>query len=195
MTFEPISGVYRVKKDMNPKDSLLVEECLNGDKQAFAELVNRYQHAVYNLAYRMTGNAADAEDLAQDTFIRAFKKLKQYRPEYAFRNWVLTICSNLTKNVFRKRTRQNEAESTHVEIRYLSEGAREHHNTELEAALASLSPTVRAPLILKHVEGLSYEEIATVLRIGVSAAKMRVKRARDDLNHMLSEANQDKDNE
>lgn len=190
MTFEPISGVYIVKKDMNPKDSLLVEECLNGDKQAFSELVNRYQHAVYNLAYRMTGNTADAEDLTQDTFIRAFKKLGKYKPEYAFRNWVLTICSNLTKNVFRKRTRQNEAESTHVEIKYLSEGEREHHNIELEAALESLSPTLRAPLILKHVEGLSYEEIAAVLGIGVSAAKMRVKRARDDLNQMLSQGNE-----
>ena len=164
---------------MDISDSVLVELCIGGQRDAFASLVQRHQDAVFNLAYRWTRDRDEAADLAQETFIRAYRKLGSYRTDRSFRNWLLAICSNLTKNRFRSEQRRQRAQGTHVEM-YAKTG---DHSTDgaLEEALANIANNLRVPLILKHVEGLSYAEVAEVLGIGVSAAKMRVQRARDQL--------------
>lgn len=167
-------------------DALIVEQCLNGHKEYYAELVRRHQSAVFGLAYRMTNDRDDASDLAQEAFIRAYRKLAKYDAQYPFRNWALSICANLGKNRFRSILRRRKAEETHFEMK-----ERETISTEdssraaLDAAMNRLSKTLRVPLVLKHVEGMSYEEIAPVLGIGISAAKMRVKRGRDELVRLL----------
>ena len=163
---------------MELSDAALVEACLNGGVQSYEELVRRHQDSVYNLAYRMTNNAHDAADLAQETFLRAYRKLATYRPRYAFRNWILTICANLAKNRFRKTARRREAEAAHAELQDLSRPVRSDVGHDVADALHRLEQKFRVPLVLKHVEGLSYEEISQILGIGISAAKMRVKRGR-----------------
>lgn len=165
--------------DFRSSDATLVEEALGGRKESFSLLVQRHQNAVYNLAYRWSWNRDDAADIAQDTFIRAFGKLGLYKPQYPFRTWVLTICANLAKNRFRSDERRRRAQETHLEL-YPQQGA-DPRESVLEDALGAIAEAQRVPLILKHVEGLSYGEIAAVLGINVSAAKMRVKRARDEL--------------
>jgi len=167
-------------------DTLLVQESLNGNKAAFSKLVMKYQTPVFGLAYRMTRSRDDAADLAQDTFIRAYMKLNQYKDDYPLKNWLLSICANLSKNRFRKISRQRGAERDHFDI-YQSEIRNENPNRiALEEALAQIPESHRIPLILKHIEGLSYEEISQVLHIGISAAKMRVKRGRDILVDLLN---------
>lgn len=173
---------------MEPSDPDLVATCLRGDREAFGRLVERHQDAVYNLAYRMTGNAAEAADLAQEAFIRAYERLVQYKPEYAFRNWVMGICANFSRSRFRSRRRREEAERQHLELAELNasaadEGARER----LEAALMDLPETVRVPLVLKYMEELSLEDIARTLRIGLSAVKMRLARGRKELMDRLNQ--------
>ncbi len=165
-------------------DATLVEQCLGGRKDAFTGLVRRYQDAVYNLAYRWTGDRDEAADLTQETFIRAYRSLGSYRPDKLFRNWVLTICANLAKNRFRSETRRRRAQETHVELYGPTDGPGPGRDG-MDEALARVPEKLRVPLVLKHVEGLSYEEVAGVLGIGVSAAKMRVKRARDQLVALL----------
>jgi RNA polymerase sigma-70 factor (ECF subfamily) len=137
----------------------------------------------------MTNDQDDAADLAQDAFIRAYRKLEQYDAQYPFRNWVLSICANLGKNRFRGILRRRKAEETHSELRERdTETSDEIDRAALETAMTHLPKTLRVPLALKHIEGMSYEEIAQVLGIGISAAKMRVKRGRDELvRHLRAE--------
>lgn len=175
-------GVYGMR-DMT--DAKLVHRCLDGHKEFFAELIRRYQASVFGLAYRMTNNRDEAADLAQEAFIKAYRKLHMYNDEYSFRNWVLSICSNLTKNRFRSRFRQRKAEEAHLQSYADDADGSDPQRHVLEQAISGMKQTLRVPLVLKHVEGLPYVEIADVLGIGVSAAKMRVKRGRDELVRLL----------
>ncbi|MCF7816306.1 MAG: RNA polymerase sigma factor [Kiritimatiellales bacterium] len=166
-------------------DQELVQGALDGNRYAFAELVRRHQDAVFGLAVSMTRNREDAADMAQDAFIRAYNKLGQYNPDHAFKSWILRICANLTKNMFRSRMLRRSAEEKHLKETEIAGEAVEPDFHALEAALAQLPPKLGAPLRLKHMEGLSYDEIAKVLGIGVSAAKMRTMRARNQLLEIL----------
>ncbi len=166
---------------MGPSDAALVEQCLAGNKEAFAHLVRRHQTAVFNLALRWTRDRDDAADLAQEAFVRAYRKLATYNAAYAFRNWVLTICANQAKNRIRSEDRRRRAHEGHAELYPRHQSGSDPLAAGLAEALGRLPEKLRIPLVLKHVEGLSYEEVAGVLGIGVSAAKMRVKRARDQL--------------
>lgn len=166
-------------------DAALVEQCLEGNREAFSELVRRHQNRVFSLAVRMTGDRDDAADLAQETFIRAFRKLRLYDPEYSFGNWLLSICANLGKNRIRSESRRRKAQVVHSEIVAQTSAGFDPRKAELSEALKHMPEKLRLPLVLKHAEGLSYDEIAQVLKIGVSAAKMRVKRAREALVRTL----------
>ena len=159
-------------------DPELVRASLDGREDAFAELVRRHQDSVFGLAVGMTRNREDAADMAQEAFIRAYNKLEQYNPDYSFRSWILRICANLTKNLFRSRTRRRSTEERHALQTEIEQSAVDPDFRALEEALAKLPSKLGTPLRLKHMEGLAYDEVAEVLGIGVSAAKMRVLRAK-----------------
>ncbi|MHB8766762.1 MAG: RNA polymerase sigma factor [Deferrisomatales bacterium] len=170
---------------MEPSDAALVERCLGGQKEAFGALVRRHQDAVFHLALRWSRDRDEAADVAQDAFLRAFRKLGTYQPQYSFRNWVLTICASVAKNRFRSDGRRRQAQDAHVELYPRASEPPDGRRQALGRALAEIPETLRVPLVLKHVEGLSYEEVSGILGIGVSAAKMRVKRGRDELVRRL----------
>jgi RNA polymerase sigma-70 factor (ECF subfamily) len=140
---------------------------------------------VYGLAVGMTRNPEDAADMAQEAFIKAYDKLDQYKPEYSFRSWVLRICANQTKNLFRKRTRVRRAEERRLMESVVLESSIPPDFGALEEALGKLPAKFNAPLRLRYMEELSYNEISTILGIGVSAAKMRVARAKQQLAELL----------
>lgn len=167
-------------------DQELVKACLEGNRSAFALLVERHQDSVFGLAVSMTRNREDAADMAQEAYIRAYTKLEQYNPDYAFRSWVLRICANQTKNLFRKRMHRRNVEEKALRQAEVEQDEVHPDYEELEDALAKLPPKLCAPLRLKHIEGLSYDEIAKILGIGVSAAKMRALRAKKKLAEILS---------
>lgn len=174
---------------MHAEDSQLAEQCRAGSTDAFAELVRRNQDAVFNLAWRMTGNWHEAADITQDTFIRAYRKFHAYKPEFAFKNWVMSIGANLTRNRFRSRSRRQRMEQTLAAMQDPEPPPTPVERDEgLELALGQVPDSLRVALVLKHMEGLSYEEVARTLGIGVSAAKMRVARGRDELVRLLGHA-------
>ena len=166
-------------------DPQLVSASLDGSKPAFEELVRRYQDSVFGLAVSMTRNREDAADMAQEAFIRAYSKLEQYNPDYSFRSWILRICANQTKNLFRKRMRRREVENKHLVQSEVEGDTVDPDFQNLEDALAQLSPKLGMPLRMKYMDGLPYDEIAQVLGIGVSAVKMRVLRAKNQLAEVL----------
>jgi RNA polymerase sigma-70 factor (ECF subfamily) len=164
--------------DEQTTDSELVKASLAGNRTAYEVLVRRYQDAVFGLAVSMTRNREDAADMAQEAFIQAYNKLKQYKPDRSFRSWILRICANRTKNLFRSRMRRRDTEERHLAQVEADSRRADADSWALEEALAGLPPKLGAPLRLKYREGLSYAEVAEVLGIGVSAAKMRVLRAK-----------------
>ena len=166
-------------------DQHLVQACLSGNRSAFGELVKRHQDSVFGLAVGMTRNHEDAADMAQEAFIRAYGKLGQYNPDYAFKPWVLRICANQTKNLFRKRTRRRKAEEDHLNEKAVLADAADDDFQALENGLGKLPPKLCAPLRLKFIEGLAYDEISEILGIGISAAKMRVSRGKQQLAELL----------
>ena len=128
----------------------------------------------------------EADDLAQETFIRAYGKLAIYDPRRSFRNWLFCICVNLGKNRLRARARRREVNNPHPEPKTNTPWDQGQCRIDLMAALHKMPEKLRVPLVLKHVVGFSYDEIAGIMKIGTSAAKMRVKRGRDQLVKNLS---------
>lgn len=178
-------------------DQELVARVLNGDQQAFAELVELHQQAVYNLAYRMLGNVDEAEDATQETFLRAYQHLRRYDPTRPFKTWLLSIASNYCIDCIRKRRLTwlsiDEPLPPHPALTS-SETAPEHAAMDSEQAAAiqsllnGLAPDYRAAVILRYWYDMSYAEIAEALETSESAIKSRLFRARQMLAAKLREA-------
>ncbi len=158
-----------------------------GDDLAFARLVEHYAKPVHNLCYRMLGNLADAEDAAQETFLKAYQKLKSYDPLRPFPTWLLSIGAHHCIDQLRRRRFQLiSLEALHrrpagreSQPERLAEHAREQ--ARLQAELAKLGPYERAAIVMHYWYDLSYQEIGAALGLSVSAVKSRMHRARRDL--------------
>jgi RNA polymerase sigma-70 factor (ECF subfamily) len=172
-------------------DGALVRRTLDGDARAFTELVDRHAAACLRFAGRMLGDRSEAEDVAQETFLRAFKALENYDERLPFRTWLFSILINRCRTAMTQRVRRERRivfdsdalERTSLEAPQESVELRE----ELNRAIATLSPEQREAFLLRHVEELSYEEIMSVTGAGMSALKMRVKRACERLQQLLTE--------
>lgn len=168
-----------------PDENQWIQRSLDGDTAAFSLLVLRYQDAAVNLACRITGNRTDGEDLAQEAFIRAYRKLHQFDPRREFRGWLLGITANLSKNHIRRRTRREQREQLEPLLPEVLPDP-DPRLEQLTQAMEALSSAERAILTLKYMEGYSVKEIAAILELRESAVKMRLARARTHLmNHPL----------
>jgi RNA polymerase sigma-70 factor (ECF subfamily) len=169
-----------------------------GDLEAFEALVTRHQHSVVGTAAKMLDNAADAEDIGQQVFVRVWKSAAHYQPSAKFTTWLMTITRNLVFNELRRRRRAHL-----VSIESDQEAAMQHQfadggapppsekllDAELQetinAAIASLPEKQRLAIVLRRYEGMPYEEIAKVLKTSVAAVKSILFRARTDLKERL----------
>lgn len=178
-------------------DQELVARVLGGDQQAFAELVEAHQQAVYNLAYRMLGNADEAQDAAQETFLRAYQHLRRYDPSRPFKTWLLSIASNYCIDCIRKRRLTwlsiDEPLPPHPALTSSEpQPERAAMDSEraatIQALLGELAPEYRAAVTLRYWYDMSYTEIAEALETSESAVKSRLFRARQILAAKLTEA-------
>ncbi len=167
----------------------------SGNQPAFTTFVETYQSAVYNLCYRMLGEAREAEDATQEAFLRAYSQLHRYDPERPFKTWLLAIASHYCIDRLRRR-RQNwlslddellaEREAWRASTPDPQEVAlRREDSKEVAALLAGLAPKDRNAIVLHYWYGLSYEEIAGVVGSSVGAVKSRLHRARLTLGSMI----------
>jgi RNA polymerase sigma-70 factor (ECF subfamily) len=163
-------------------------------------IVQRYARHVYNIAYRMTGNEADARDLSQEAFLRVYRALRRVQPGAPLESWLYRIVSNLHIDLLRRRPRarlesldapidtpRGEMAREFPDIAANPEAVfeREHIDGAIQEALGLLSPDLRMVIILSDIEGFAYEEIASILRVPLGTVKSRLHRARQVLQQRL----------
>ncbi len=174
---------------MEESDFDLVQRTLTGDEEAFASLVRRHHKSVYNLGYRMMGNREDAEDIAQETFLSAYRHLKKYDRRWPFRNWLLSIAHNKCVDWLRRSRLTyglETLEDTGVGVEDWV--IRKEVGELVQSALRKLSAEDRAVVVLKYWEGMSYKEIAEVLNVNEGSVRNRLYRARKALAEHLKDA-------
>ena len=178
-------------------DFVLMERVGAGDHEAFRQLVERHQNAVIGTVAKMLGNPSEAEDIAQQVFLRIWRNAKRYRPEAKFTTYLFTITRNLVFNETRRKSRKKEVSSDEREEnsnQLIAGNPDRQPDAELlqaelqravDDAIASLPETQRMAVVLRRYEQLSYEEIAAALNLSVSAVKSLLFRARTTLRESL----------
>jgi RNA polymerase sigma-70 factor (ECF subfamily) len=172
-------------------DQTLVAETLAGHGEAFGTLVERYDRAVYHLAYRTVRDSEEARDVAQEAFFKAFRSLKTFRPGAKFSTWIFSItyhacCDRLAR---RKRYSNEELpERADPGIGPEQEAIAGEEAGRLRAAIARLPEKYRSVITLYHLQGRQYEEIAQVLEIPIGTVKTHLFRAKEQLRRMLNQA-------
>ena len=173
----------------------VIQKVQNGDVNAFEDLVAAYEQNVYNLALRMTGNPEDAEDMAQEAFLKAYNSLPSFRGDSKFSVWLYRIVSNVCLDFLRKKNKRgaislsvedDDGEDTQLDLPDTSQSPEELLEKKLtreavRRGLAALPPDARQILLLREIEGLSYEEIGEVLGLESGTVKSRIFRARKKL--------------
>jgi RNA polymerase sigma-70 factor, ECF subfamily len=178
----------------------IADTCRREERQAFDELVQRHHKQAYNIAYRMTGNHADAEDLTQEAFIRAFRFFGQYRRELPFENWLYRIMSNVFVDMLRRKPKahirsidqpiQTEDGEAVMEIADTAMTPEEmvlsaELDSRIQSALMTIPEDFRLAVVYADIEGLSYEEIADAMRCSIGTVRSRLHRGRKLLREKL----------
>ena len=187
------------------EESCFIDKLRSGDALAFETLIDRYSGDIYALLYRMTENAEEASDLTQDTFLRALRSIKSFRGDSELKTWLFRIAINESRNRFRwwKRRKRDMTISLDISVGDLEtplsdmlpdgsispEDAALSHEREfaLKAALLELPEVYRETIVLCDIEGMSYEETAATLGIGIGTVKSRISRGRAELRRRLKD--------
>lgn len=183
------------------EDLALIKRAKQGDESAYRVLLKKYERSVFTICLRMVRNREEAEDLAQDAFVKVFSMLERYNPTYAFSSWLFKITSNLCIDSLRKRriegvsmdepvqsdsgeyVRQYESEEDDPETVAIKRERAGH----LMEAIDRLPTHYKLMVLLRHQEGLSYEEIASTVGVPLGTVKARIHRARQMLRKLLEE--------
>lgn len=171
-----------------PTDRDLILRARRGDAEAYGELVTRHQTSVFNICYRMLHNRGDAEDLAQETFIRACSRLDLFDIEREFGPWIRRMAANLCLNHMESQKPAAALDEDRDEDKTQSPGEQvevKERSEQIRAALASLPPRYRIVIELRHYQNMSYDEIANELTISLSDVKSHLFRARKLLAEKL----------
>jgi RNA polymerase sigma-70 factor (ECF subfamily) len=187
----------------NLPDADVVALARKGREVAFREIVRRYERPVFSLVFRMVRDRELAEDLSQDAFIKVLNHLDRYHPEFKLSSWLFKIAHNVTIDYLRKRklttvsmsgspnaSTPDEIEATSFDVDSQSESALDEMaskelGTAIEQAIAKLRPEYRSCIMLRHVEGRSYEEVAAMLDLPLGTVKTYIHRARHELREAL----------
>jgi RNA polymerase sigma-70 factor (ECF subfamily) len=180
---------------ISDQERVWVEEAREGDQHAFGLLVQAYQKPVFNLTYRMLGNAQEAEDAAQETFLRAYSSLRQYQTEHKFSTWLFAIANHHCIDRLRKRRVSLVSIEDNPVLENLTgdtplperQALMREQSAEMQKLLHELEPEYRLPLILRYWEDYSYEDIAETMEITVAAVKSRLFRARQQIARLYGE--------
>jgi RNA polymerase sigma-70 factor, ECF subfamily len=185
-------------------DPDLIALARKGSEKAYRELLGRYQRPVFSLVYRMVRDREQAEDIAQETFVKVFNHLGSYNPKYKFSSWIFKIASNLAIDHLRKKEPETisldgsrnavtdeQMEATRITVASRDENPEEflearELGAEIEQAIGQLRAEYRTAILLRHVEGRPYEEIAEIMDVPLGTVKTYIHRARTELRGTLA---------
>lgn len=187
---------YKLTMGSDSEELAIMDRFDKGNEAAFEELVLKYQGRIYNLCKHTLGDADEAADAAQDAFIKAYGSLKNFRSESSFHTWLYRIavntCIDYKRKPFFESFFKNSDIGEEMVIKHPSDRPSPEKDYEskeirlaLQNALRKLSPKLRAVIVLKEIEGLSYERMAETLDVSIGTVKSRISRAREELKELL----------
>jgi len=166
-------------------DHELISRIRTGDQRAFAELIDRYKARIFHTTLRILGNREDAEEASQDTFVRAYRGLENFREDATFSTWIYRICVNTCLNLLesRKRFKAQDIDNTPAEdLPYIESPENNFEEADLQArvfsVMANLPAKYRTILVLYHIQHLAYQEIAAIMQMPMGSVKTHLFRAR-----------------
>jgi RNA polymerase sigma-70 factor, ECF subfamily len=174
---------------------LLVQHCLDGNEAAIETLVHTYQHLVYRLAYSILGDAAEADEAAQDTFVAALGALRSYRGDATFKTWLYAITVNVCRGRLHKRHAKERLQQVMQSIFQIARPDAEHPESvvvsreadeAVRKAVHALDEKLQLPIILRYEHGLPIAEIAQVLKVSERTVHTRLRAAHEQLRHTLN---------
>jgi RNA polymerase sigma-70 factor (ECF subfamily) len=183
-------------------DLKIIESCLLGDTEEFSRLIGTYENMVYNLAYRMSNNSQEAEDISQESFLRAYQSLTHFNPSYKFSTWLYQITLNIIRDRFKKKELNYVSLDAPVETddsEFYPQPVDFTNNPEqimtqkedtqvIQKAIYSLPLKYREVIVLRHLQDLSYIEITNILKLPTGTVKVRLYRAREQLRKILADS-------
>ena len=197
------SVLDRAQQGSQPTDEELIARFQNGDAYAFDLLVRRYKDPLLNFIYRFLGDLVESEDIVQETFYRVYKNKHYYKEVAKFSTWIYTIAGNLAKTELRRRKRRRvfsihreTAAEKELDLPDLQSDPEKEVNTVvtqkiIQKAITSLPQKFRQVIVLRDIQGFSYEEISDIIKVPLGTVKSRVNRARlklqDDLGFLLED--------
>ena len=199
--FAAVGGQKASVPEPHSSDHELIAAAKEGDEDAFAEIVSRYKNPITNFLYRFLNDYEEAVDLAQETFVRVYFALDRYHTDFAFSTYIYRIATNLAISEIRKRKRRSllsltglfqSSDDEAVEFQPPDRRSLQDANFEederskvIAKAIETLPPKYRLPIVLRDVEGKSYEEVAEILELGLGTTKSRINRGRGLLKEKL----------
>ena len=186
------------RRDMIVKDYTdmqLIEACLSGDQECFTELVNRYKNLVFSIILRMTKDSEEANDISQEVFIKVYKNLASYTPEFKFSTWIMRITSNHIIDMHRKKKLEMVSFEAHTEESGVAIAGttaspetiylEREQTARINKIVADLPEMYKIPVVMYHQQGLSYQEISDKIGEPLSKVKNRIFRGRKMLKSLL----------
>ena len=183
-------------------DLKIIESCLLGNTQMFSRLIDNYKNMVYNLAYRMSNNPQEAEDISQEAFLHTYQSLARFNPSYKFSTWLYQITLNIIRDKYKKKEIDYVSLDTPVETddsEFYHQPVDLTHNPEqiiaqkenlrtIKQAIYSLPLKYREVIVLRHLQDLSYIEISNILKLPQGTVKVHLYRAREQLKKILADS-------
>ncbi len=174
---------------MNNLSENIIIEASEGNVESFEDIYKAYSDFVYNVAFRVVNNADAAQEITQEVFIAVYRKLKSFKFKSSFKTWIYRITTNSAINFAKKRSKEqsriveyNDKSEFNMTLDPVSDKfEEEQHEKTLSSLLKALNPDQRACVVLRNIEGLSYQEISESLNININTVRSRLKRAREKL--------------
>ncbi len=172
---------------MNEKQiSAIIDDYLQGNEDAFYLIVDEYKDRVYEICYRVVGDYDDANDVSQDVFLRVYSSLKKFKHNSSFSTWLYRIAVNSSISFLKKSNSQKKRVDTSSDLTNIESGDRSSDIDNLiQESIKKLDEKDRVVVVLKDIEGFSYEEISSILHINIGTVKSRLSRSREKLKVIL----------